>query len=76
MRYDKYAKKKKTGALWGYLRPGVWIKLSCGSKHVNTKDVGYFAFNFYPERKPGRWEISQDGLFQCPFIDAEACDNG
>lgn len=57
MRYEKYAKKRKTGALWGYLRPGVWIKLSCGSKHLNTMPVGYYAFNFYPDRKPKKWSI-------------------
>ena len=75
MVYDKYARKRKTGALWGYVRPGVWIKLSRGSKHVSTQDVGYYGFNFYPESKPSVWEISQDGLFQCPFIDAEAAAN-
>ncbi|AWY03076.1 hypothetical protein SCYZ1_3 [Pseudomonas phage SCYZ1] len=57
MVYDKLARKRKTGALWGYIRPGVWIKLSRGSKCVNTQDVGYFAFNFYPEKKPGRWSV-------------------
>lgn len=58
MRYDKYARKSKTGALWGYIRPGVWIKLSKGSKHCNTKEVGYYGFNFYPERKPAKWSVT------------------
>lgn len=58
MRYDKYAKKTKTGALWGYLRPGVWIKLSCGSKHCNTQPVGYIGFNFHPENKPAKWCVT------------------
>ena len=57
MVYPKFARKRKTGAYWGYIRPGVWIKLSRGSKCMNTQEVGYFAFNFYPENKPGRWEI-------------------
>ncbi len=57
MVYHRFARKRKTGALWGYIRPGVWIKLSKGIKHCNTQEVGYFAFNFYPDRKPGRWEV-------------------
>lgn len=58
MRYDKYARKSRTGALWGYLRPGVWIKLSCGNKCLNTMPVGYIGFNFYPERKPKKWSVT------------------
>lgn len=57
MRYERYARKRKTGALWGYIRPGVWMKLSCGSKHCNTQPVGYMTFNFYPASKPYRWSI-------------------
>lgn len=57
MRYQRYARKRKTGALWGYVRPGVWIKLSCGSKHVDTQPVGYYGFNFHPADKPGIWSI-------------------
>lgn len=57
MRYQKYARKRKTGALWGYVRPGVWIKLSKGSKHCNTQEVGYYGFNFYPANNPSKWEI-------------------
>lgn len=58
MRYAKYARKARTGALWGYIRPGVWIKLSCGNKKLKTKPVGYYGFNFYPENNPNKWSIT------------------
>ncbi|CCE60765.1 hypothetical protein tf_10 [Pseudomonas phage tf] len=74
----KYAVKKKTGAIWRFIRPGVYTKVALGdpTKYSRaTKEVGYMATNFHPRENPKKW-LCVDSLEETSyFLDQKAASD-